>query len=83
VVVVSIFEKPPELEINMMVRKGITLYGSWAWTIDEFLQALELIGSGKVDRKPLITHTFPLEQASEAFETQLKAEEAVKVVLTP
>ena len=83
VVVVSIFEKPPELEINMMVRKGITLYGSWAWSIDEFLQALELIGSGKVDRKPLITHTFPLEQASEAFETQLKAEEAVKVILTP
>ena len=83
VVVVSIFEKPPELEINMMVRKGITLYGSWAWSIDEFLQALELIGSGKVDRKPLITHTFPLEQASEAFETQLKTEEAVKVILTP
>jgi len=83
VVVVSIFEKKPEVEINMMVRKGITLFGSWAWSFEEFLQALELIGSGKIDRKPLITHRFPLEQASEAYETQLKAEEAVKVVFTP
>ena len=83
VVVVSIFEKPPELEINLLVRKGITLYGSWAWSFDEFRQALELLGSGKVDRKPLITHRFPVDQASEAYETQLRAEEAVKVVILP
>ena len=83
VVVVSIFEKSPEIEMNLFVRKGITLYGSWAWSFDEFRQALELIGSGKVDRKPLITHKFPLDQASEAYETQLKAEEAVKVLILP
>jgi len=83
VVVVSVFEKLPEIEVNLMVRKGITLYGSWAWSFDEFRQALELIGSGKVDRKPLITHTFPLDQASEAYETQLKVEEAVKVLILP
>jgi threonine dehydrogenase-like Zn-dependent dehydrogenase len=83
VVVVSVFEKLPEIDVNLLVRKGITLYGSWAWSFDEFRQALELIGSGKVDRKPLITHTFPLDQASEAYETQLKAEEAVKVLILP
>ena len=40
---------------------------------------VRLIGSEKIDRKPLITHKFPLEQANEVFETQLKAEAAVKV----
>jgi len=83
VVVVSIFEKLAELEVNIMVRKGVVLYGSWAWSFDEFRQGLDLLGSGKVDRKPLITHRFPLDRASEAFETQLKAEEAVKVVIMP
>ena len=83
VVVVSVFEKPPEIEVNLLVRKGITLYGSWGWSVDEFRQALELIVSGRVDRKPLITHKFPLDQASEAYETQLRVEEAVKVLILP
>ena len=77
------FEKPLEIDHNIIVRKGIWLLGSWAWSPQEFGQSMEMIRSGKVDRKPLITHQFPLEQASEAYETQLNAEEAIKVILTP
>lgn len=83
VVVVAVFEKPLEIDHNIIMRKGLQLLGSWAWTPQEFAEAMELIGSGKVDRKPLITHRFPLEEASRAYETQLNAEEAIKVVLTP
>jgi threonine dehydrogenase-like Zn-dependent dehydrogenase len=72
-----------EIEFNMAVRKGVTIYGSWAWSADEFRQSLELIASGRVDRKPLITHQFSIEQAREAYETQLRAEEAVKVLIKP
>ena len=83
VVVVAIFEKPAEIEHNLIVRKGITLHGSWAWSLEEFAQSLELIGSGKVDRKPLISHEFPLDQASEAYEIQSKASETIKVLIIP
>lgn len=83
VVVVATFERNVELDYNVIVRKNIQLLGSWAWSPEEFGQAMDLMASGKVDRRPLISHTFPLEQASEAYETQLKAEEAIKVVLTP
>jgi (R,R)-butanediol dehydrogenase/meso-butanediol dehydrogenase/diacetyl reductase len=83
VIVVAIFEKSPEIDYNIVVRKGIQIMGSWAWTPEEFKQAAELISSGKIDRKPLISHTFSLEDASEAYETQLRAEEAVKVILKP
>lgn len=83
VVVVAVFEKPLEIDHNVIVRKGIQLLGSWAWSMQEFAQALELISSGKVDRKPLITHEFSLEDASEAYETQLKEAEAIKVILKP
>jgi 2-desacetyl-2-hydroxyethyl bacteriochlorophyllide A dehydrogenase len=83
VVVVAVFERPPEVDHNLMVRKGITMFGSWAWSPDEFLAALELIRSGKVDRKKVVSHQFPLDRAAEAYETQLKADDAVKVILVP
>ena len=83
VVVVSVFEKSVVIESTHVVLKGIKIIGSWGWSLDEFQESLELITSGKVDRKPLITHQFPLDKASEAYETQLRAEEAVKVLIIP
>jgi 2-desacetyl-2-hydroxyethyl bacteriochlorophyllide A dehydrogenase len=83
VVVVAVFEKQPEIEWNLVVRKNIRLIGSWAWSPEELRRASRLIGSGEIDRKPLISHTFSLEDASEAYETQLQEAEAIKVVLTP
>ena len=83
VVVVAVFERKVELDLNVVVRKGVQLLGSWAWTAPDFVQAMALISSGKIDRKPLITHRFALEDASLAYETQMRAEEAVKVLLTP
>lgn len=83
VVVVAVFEKALQIDHNVIVRKGIHLLGSWAWSQQEFAQSLELISSGKVDRKPLITHQFSLQDASEAYETQLNAAEAIKVMLKP
>jgi 2-desacetyl-2-hydroxyethyl bacteriochlorophyllide A dehydrogenase len=83
VIVVAAFERPLELELNIIMRKGIHLIGSWAWTPEEFTRAMELLSSGRIDRRPLITHEFPLEKAHEAYETQLAAEAAVKVLLKP
>jgi 2-desacetyl-2-hydroxyethyl bacteriochlorophyllide A dehydrogenase len=83
VVVVAVFERKIELDVNAVVRKGVQLLGSWAWTPADFVQSMSLISSGKIDRKPLITHRFALEEASQAYETQMQANEAVKVVLTP
>lgn len=83
VVLVAVSEKPLEIETNAIMRKGLKVFGSWAWSLDEFAQSLELMRSGKVDRKQLITHEFPLDRAKEAYETQLKAEEAIKVLIKP
>jgi L-idonate 5-dehydrogenase len=83
VVVVAVFEKSLEIDPNIIVRKGIRLLGSWAWTADEFVQALELTSSGKIDRKPLISHEFALEDAAEAYATQASADTAIKVMLVP
>jgi threonine dehydrogenase-like Zn-dependent dehydrogenase len=83
VIEVAVMEKPVELDLNIVMRKNIYLIGSWAWQPLEFLNALEMIKSGKVNRQPLITHTFPLSQAREAYEMQLKPNDAIKVILKP
>ncbi|XP_022647376.1 sorbitol dehydrogenase-like isoform X1 [Varroa destructor] len=44
--------------------------------------AIELISSGRVNVKPLITHRFPLEEAHRAFETtRTGVEGAIKVII--
>lgn len=83
IVVVAVYEQSPNLDYNQIVRKGIQLMGSWAWSMEEFKIAADLIRKGEIDRQPLISHEFSLEQASEAYETQLRAETAIKVMFTP
>ncbi len=83
VIEVAVFEKPAEIDFNIIMRKNIYLTGSWGWNPLEFFYALDLLKSGKINRKHLITHTFPLDKAKEAYETQLNAHEAIKVVLIP
>jgi 2-desacetyl-2-hydroxyethyl bacteriochlorophyllide A dehydrogenase len=83
VVLVAVSERPFEIEANLIMRKGLKVFGSWAWTLPEFAQALDLMRTGKVDRKQLISHEFSLDQAREAYETQVNAEEAIKVLLKP
>jgi 2-desacetyl-2-hydroxyethyl bacteriochlorophyllide A dehydrogenase len=83
VVVVAVFEKPLEIDPNIIVRKGVQLIGSWAWVPEEFAEALRLISTGEIDRKPLISHEFSLEEAAEAYATQASTDTAIKVMLVP
>jgi 2-desacetyl-2-hydroxyethyl bacteriochlorophyllide A dehydrogenase len=83
VIVVAVPERPVELQSGLLVRKGASIIGSWAWTLDEFREALDLIATGRVDRRRLITHEFPLQRAREAYETALSADESIKVLIKP
>ena len=80
---VALFEDQPELDFNQVVRKQVTLQGSWSWTPDDYRWGIELVRSGKIDRKPLVSHAFPLDQAPEAFATQAKPGAAIKILLKP
>lgn len=44
--------------------------------------ALELVASGKIDVKPLVTHNYKLEETKQAFETsRTGAGGAIKVMI--
>jgi threonine dehydrogenase-like Zn-dependent dehydrogenase len=36
---------------------------------DDFEIAIDMMGSGRVDLKPMVTHKFPLEQVQKAVDT--------------
>jgi 2-desacetyl-2-hydroxyethyl bacteriochlorophyllide A dehydrogenase len=82
-VLVALFEQQPELDVNQVVRKQVSIHGSWAWTGDDFRQAIELVQSGCIDRQLLISHQYPLAEAPHAFAIQAQPDAAVKVLLKP
>jgi threonine dehydrogenase-like Zn-dependent dehydrogenase len=81
-VLVALFEHDGPLDRNTIVRKHVQLLGSWASTTDDLRQAIQLIASGTVDRRILVSHEFALGQADEAFAVQERGQ-AIKVVVKP
>jgi len=65
---------------DVVIQKALRIIGSWGGRMKG---VLDLLRAGKVNTKPLITHEFPLDNINEAFATQLKRDEAVKVLVKP
>ncbi|OGV73203.1 MAG: hypothetical protein A3K19_30415 [Lentisphaerae bacterium RIFOXYB12_FULL_65_16] len=57
--------------------------GSWYYHIDEYAQYLRWVAQKKLRLKPILTHTYPLTRAADAFDRRIhKPEETLKVVIT-
>jgi len=78
--IVMVAGSPPPDWRPPIMQKELTVRGSWGGKMQE---ALEFVRTGKVNTKPLITHEFPMDDINEAFETQLKRDEAIKVLVKP
>ncbi len=65
---------------NMVVAKELSICGSFRFHA-EFALAVRLINEGRVDLSPVITHSFPMTQAREAFELASDRKRAMKVLI--
>jgi L-iditol 2-dehydrogenase len=64
-----------------MIRKGLTLMGSWHYNLAEFPGVMQVIRKSLLI--PLVvSHVFPMSRIQEAFET-LAGQETAKVILKP
>jgi threonine dehydrogenase-like Zn-dependent dehydrogenase len=58
--------------------------GVFAYTTASFEQALRIVESGKLDVRPLISHTLPMQEFARAFDLLCnRPEPVVKVMLRP
>lgn len=78
VVLIGIFEEPVTWSPNIAVAKNTTLLGCLG---EDFPGALDLLSTSRADTSQLITHRFPLDRTREGFETQLTADDAIKVMV--
>ncbi len=67
--------------INALVSKEIRVQGTHRFDT-EFAEAVDAIASGRIDVGPMITSTFPVEEASRAFLVASDRSKSVKVQLS-
>jgi L-idonate 5-dehydrogenase len=70
-----------KLPISVIVAKEIELRGSFRFD-EEFEMAVELMGKGLINVKPVLTDTLSFERAVEAFELASDRSRAMKVQLS-
>ena len=82
--ILAFYKGPITADISIAVRNGINIYtvrGEGKMSVG---RSLALMAQGKLSGKPLITHTFPLEEINEAFKTFVeRIGGAMKVVVHP
>ncbi len=80
IVNIGIFAKPVELTVTDLVRRQVSLYGTFASNWKNYEEAMNLVTNQKVLLKPLVTHEFPIDEAASAFKVA-SAREGCKVQL--
>lgn len=76
----------PDLPVDIIIRKGLTVRGAYGVTIDAQARAIDLIASGRFDLARLQTHQYPIDQLDRAIATlagEVPGEQALNVVVTP
>lgn len=79
---IGLFGKPVAWDLDQLCFKEIVATGSNASVPSAWSKAVTLIGSGKVQTKPLITHRFPVTEWEAAFAT-FEDGSGIKAVFTP
>lgn len=83
IVVLALYDDPVTFNPTILVQKEIRFQGSIAYTGDDFRDAVELLRSGVAKSDPLITQRESLDNVGEAFSTQLRKDESIKVLVKP
>ena len=69
------------IDMSVIYSKELTLVPSYAASDTDTKQSLDLIASGKVDVKKLITHRYTLLESQKAFEHAHSGDNAMKIII--
>lgn len=82
VVCFGAYEGKVTLDLMPLIHKQVRIIGSLGYAPEDLELALKLMADKTVDREKLISNEFPLDQITEAFETQGNGK-AIKVMVKP
>jgi L-iditol 2-dehydrogenase len=78
----GIFHQSASIFLGPIVRKEFNIKGSICYTWKDFQDCIELVSSGRVKTKPIITHEFPLTEMAKALELAYN-QKSIKIILHP
>ncbi|MEM0049783.1 MAG: hypothetical protein QXW39_04520 [Candidatus Bathyarchaeia archaeon] len=70
------------LDLKPVVHGSVSLVGSWGCSTRDYQAAFNLMKTGRVRVREMITHRFPLERFMEALNV-FKSKNCLKIILTP
>lgn len=81
---VSFYKQPVTASLDYAVLNGINIYTVRGEGRNNCKRALSLMAQGKIDTKPILTHTFPLEEFHKGYDYFVNRKDgAMKVVIIP
>lgn len=83
IMVVSVFKEPPKVNLAQMHFREISLNTTRCFTKSDFLKAIQLLKSNKINFKPIISHILPLEEIDQGFDIMEKSAESMKILFKP
>lgn len=78
--VVAYFEEPVDFRPHHLINKGVRIQPGGG---GNFFDAFDLVTSGAVTEKQVVSHVFPLDKVNEAHETAIDTKNAIKVIIDP
>jgi L-iditol 2-dehydrogenase len=78
VIVIGIFPDEVPLPVSDLVRRQVSLAGSYGSSWAHYEQAIQLLKHKRIRAEAIVTHKFALDEAGEAFETA-KSKKGCKV----
>ena len=81
-VIVQLFFKRFIMVSDDLIRKGLTISGSWHWNLTDTKTIMDTIAGNKSLIAKFVTHKFPLIEAEDAFKLQISGN-CGKVLLHP
>jgi threonine dehydrogenase-like Zn-dependent dehydrogenase len=73
----------PSLMFDPAMMSLRSAWGTLGAKMPRWLEAVELLQSGRITAAKHVTHVFPLDMIKEAFETALNPRESIKVLVEP
>lgn len=82
IVVLGVFGERPRIDMSIAGDREQSIIGTLMYKHEDYVKAVELIASGDVITKPLVTKHFPFEQYAEAYKfIDAQGDKTLKVMI--
>lgn len=82
-VILGVYSKNPVVNMYYLGEHELNVFGSMMYRHEDYLEAAELIASGKIILDPLISREFPFEDYLQAYDyIEKNSHQAMKVMIT-